>query len=564
MDGTAGSPRVIEVGEAAALLALPEDGVRALARAGYLRPADLGGETFTMGDVKAFLARVAGAGGIEDVFSEDRDDVDPQGLIDALDGRAEEMARRAFDIFQQGFPEAAGWTTPEQEKFVEQARRRFEAILAITEHGEDEVLVAELREVGASAAWSGSSLPQLLLVLRISRDLVVQTAVEVAEERGSHWGLALSLLLTRILPAMDRLTDAIAQGYWAAVVGSEEEAKARHESVVENASDGVYELDLDGRIRYANPSLAVILGRRLEDLEGSLLQDVLVPADPGTSLAPLLGESPRRVEIAIVRRDGLRRHLDVLALARRRGDTVAGFQGIVRDLTAATELESQKNEFLALITHDLRQPLTTILGLGVTLEGYADEMPSERVRRTGRSIRQQSERIARLADDLYDVSRIEAQTLLLSSRPIPLEATVAAALFSVDGSDAVELAVPEDLRVQADPRRLEQVVANLVENALVHGAAPVVVRAHVAGDVVEVEVSDGGPGVPAAVVPTLFSRLRTISRRDRDRTRGTGMGLSLVRGLVEAMGGRVWYDAGTPGACFHFTLPTPRTHDRRH
>ena len=106
-----------------------------------------------------------------------------------------------------------------------------------------------------------ASLPQLLLVLRISRDLVVQTAVEVAEERGRHWGLALSLLLTRVLPAMDRLTDAIAAGYWAAVVRNEEEARARHESVVENASDGVYELDLDGCIRYANPSLAVMTRR---------------------------------------------------------------------------------------------------------------------------------------------------------------------------------------------------------------------------------------------------------------------------------------------------------------
>src|SRR5205807_9043343 len=166
------------------------------------------------------------------------------------------MARRAYDIFAAAFAAAAGWSMGEQLRFIEQARKRVEAILAVTSQGGevDEALVGDLKEVGASAAWVGSPLPQLLVILRISRDLVVQTAVEVAEERGRHWGLALSLLLTRVLPAVDRLTDAVAQGYWEAVVKREEESLARYESVVETSSDGVFEADLDGRIQYANPS----------------------------------------------------------------------------------------------------------------------------------------------------------------------------------------------------------------------------------------------------------------------------------------------------------------------
>src|SRR5205823_7365629 len=152
------------------------------------------------------------------------------GLLDALDGRSDEMARRAFDIFATAFPEATGWSLAEQARFIDQARARFEAILAVTGQGAevDEALVGDLQDVGASAAWAGSPLPQLLVVLRISRDLVVQTAVELAEERGRHWGLALSLLLTRVLPAMDQLTDALAQGYWAAIVGREETHRARY------------------------------------------------------------------------------------------------------------------------------------------------------------------------------------------------------------------------------------------------------------------------------------------------------------------------------------------------
>jgi PAS domain S-box-containing protein len=324
----------------------------------------------------------------------------------------------------------------------------------------------------------------------------------------------------------------------------------------------VYELDIDGVIQYANPSLAVILGRRLEELEGTRLADVVVPADPSMSIEQLATQGPpHRVEMSVTRSDGVRRVLDILVVARRRGDEVAGFQGIVRDLTAVAEVEAQKNEFLALITQDLRQPLTTILGLGITLEGYAQDLGAERVRRTGQSIRRQSERIARLADDLYDVSRIEARTLLVSSRPVALEPTLQAGLFSVDGGETVTVDVPAGLEAQADPRRLEQVVANLVENALVHGAAPVEVKARQSGDLVEIAVLDAGAGVPDDIVPTLFSRLSTVRRTDRDRTRGTGMGLSLVRGLVEAMGGRVWYEPEPGGrACFRFTLPMPHRH----
>jgi len=205
MDGPAGTPRVIDLGETARLLALPEDGVRALADAGYLTPVAGSSVRFALGDVKAFLARVGDAGTV-DLFSGTTDAADPTELLDALDGKAEDMADRVFDIFQQAFPDAAAWPEAERARFVAEARRRFEAILAITEHGDDLELVHELQEVGASAAWSGSSLPELLLVLRISRDLVVQTAVELAEERGRHWGIALSLLLTRVLPAVDRLT----------------------------------------------------------------------------------------------------------------------------------------------------------------------------------------------------------------------------------------------------------------------------------------------------------------------------------------------------------------------
>ncbi|MDQ3757983.1 MAG: ATP-binding protein [Actinomycetota bacterium] len=564
-DRDLGNRPLLTLPEAADYLKVSTDAVRSLADAGYLRLlANGNGGGFPLVDIKAFLARNADNGS-GNLVGFGVDPADPKALLEALDASAEEMARRSYEIFAGVFPEAAGWTEAEVERFVDQSRGRFEAILAVTGQGVevDEALVGDLQEVGAAAAWDGSPLPQLLVILRISRDLVVQTAVELAESRGHHWGVALSLLLTRVLPAMDRLTDSLAQGYWAAVVGREEERKARYEHVVEQSSDGVYEVDLEGCIQYANPSLALILGRRLEDLEGSMLHDVLVPLDLGVSVAELIqpdGAHASPVQLAVLRPDGVRRVLDIRTHPRTVDGELTGFQAVVRDITTAHDLESDKNEFLRLVTNDLRTPLTMILGLGATLESHSDELPPERIRRMGGSIRGQAERIARLADDLYDMSRLEANALLLAPRPVDLAQVVDAALASVGDSSDVRVAVPAGVTVLADARRLEQVVANLVENAIEHGAEPVTVELVGVDDVsIEFTVADSGQGVPPALVPTLFSRLRTLSRPNRDRSRGTGLGLSLVKGLVEAMGGRVWYErADEGGACFHLTLPTPR------
>jgi PAS domain S-box-containing protein len=542
----------ITLPEAAGMLHLPVESVVALVGAGYLHTTtSTDGPRFALGDLKAFLARNADGEPVVDLFDASLDELDPQTLLDALDGRSEDMARRTLDLLVTVFPQAGRWSLGQQARFIEDARARFEAILAVAALGDrtDQELIDDLGAVGADAAQSLTPLPEVLLVLRISRDLVVQTAVEVAEERGRHWGLALSLLLTRVLPALDRLTDAVARGYWAAVLDRQEESRARFANMVEHSTDGVYEVDVDGRLRYANAALGVILGRRTDEIIGERFIDVL---DPATQFSLEAEES----EVVIRRADGVVRVLDIRGIERRVNGVLVGYDGTMRDLTAALRFEELRNDLLALLGHELRQPLTTILGLGATLEAHGEEFEATSVEAIGEKIRQQSERIARLVDDLYEISRLEYDAQLVNRRHLDLAATVNDALAAVVDADQVEVAVPAGLIVLADRRRVEQVVANLVDNALRYGAAPVIVTADKTGDDLVVQVRDHGPGVDREMEPNLFSTL-TLTGLPRRLHTTTGLGLALVRGLVEAMGGRVWYEpAPTGGAAFSFTLPT--------
>jgi PAS domain S-box-containing protein len=382
----------------------------------------------------------------------------------------------------------------------------------------------------------------------------VQTAVEVAEERGRHWGLALSLVLTRVLPALDRLTDAIARGYWVAVMRRQNENQARYANVVQQAFDGVYEITPERHISYANAALGVILGRSVDELLGASLVDVL-----GTATGQSFDQE--LAQVAVQRPDGVVRILEIRTVERHVDGVLAGYDGVVRDLTAAVQAEQLRNDFLALLGSELRQPLTTVLGLGATLEEHGDELGTDRVRVVGEKVRHQVERMARLADDLFEISRLELGSLVLSPRAVALRPVISHALDAMgDDLDQSALAVhvSDDLSVIADPRRLEQVIVNLAENALRFGASPVEIRAAATtvGRSVEIEVHDHGAGVDPSLVPTLFSELRHLTGRPRRRPADGGLGLALVRGLVEAMGGRVRYEAGADGgATFIVTLP---------
>lgn len=272
------------------MLGLPPDVVRALADAGYLTPSSLRGGVprFALGDLKAFQARALPsdptdsepglATGVVDLG----DELDPDVLLALIDGKAGEIAERALQLLGALLPDTIDLTGEQRERFTVEARDRIRAILAVCAHGPgyDDAVEHDLAAIGADAARHGVALPTVLVALRTSRDLVVQTAVELAEERGRRWGLALAVALTRVIPAIDRLSDAVARGYWQAVLEIEAEGIDRFRTVVDRVADGVFTLDASGIVDFVNDALATALGEPAGGLVGQPASEVL-GVEPG-------------------------------------------------------------------------------------------------------------------------------------------------------------------------------------------------------------------------------------------------------------------------------------------
>ncbi len=219
------------------------------------------------------------------------------------------------------------------------------------------------------------------------------------------------------------------------------------------------------------------------------------------------------------------------------------------------ETQEQREDLLRAVSHDLRNPLQIVVLQGQRLQRAAGE--DDRVQRPAGSILAAARRMERMLRDLSDSARSEGGRLELSPRPIALAPFVAELLRSSDGVleiARVVNAVPESIPpVLADPDRLDRILGNLIGNALKYSPAAVRVGAEHLLEEIRVTVADEGAGLAEEDLPRLFQR---YYRGQRHEGEGLGLGLFIVRKLVEAHGGRIWAESRPgQGATFTFTLP---------
>ena len=236
----------------------------------------------------------------------------------------------------------------------------------------------------------------------------------------------------------------------------------------------------------------------------------------------------------------------------------------MQDLAPLEELERLRTEFLGMVSHELRAPLTSIKGSAATVLNASQELDPAEMLQFFRIIDEQADHMRGLISDLLDAGRIETGTLSVAPEPVEVSVLVDQArstFLSGGGRHIVRIDLPPDLpRVMADRQRVVQVLNNLFSNAARYSPEPSPIRVDAAldGVYVAISVADEGRGVPPEQLPHLFRKHAGAAGAGREPGAGAyGLGLAICRGLVEAHGGRISAESGArgQGTRFTFTLP---------
>ena len=358
---------------------------------------------------------------------------------------------------------------------------------------------------------------------------------------------------------------------------AEQRARADLEALVETSPVGVVVFDArtGTPVSLNREAKRIVGGLRLPDRSPEQLLEVLTfrRAD-GREIAldevPLAralstAETVRAEEIVIQVPDG--RSVTTLVNAtpiRSKDGEVESFVVTMQDLAPLEELERLRAEFLGMVSHELRAPLTSIKGSAATVLGAAPALDPAEMLQFFRIINEQADQMRGLISDLLDAGRIEAGTLSVAPEPAEVAGLVDQArntFLSGGGRNSVRIDLPPDLpRVMADTQRIVQVLNNLFSNASRHSpeSSPIRVAAVRDGLHVAISVADEGRGLPADRLPHLFRKHAGAGGGERERgIGGSGLGLAICKGLVEAHGGRIWAESGGAGQGTRFTFTIP-------
>lgn len=339
------------------------------------------------------------------------------------------------------------------------------------------------------------------------------------------------------------------------------QGRALQQAVFNSMVEGVLVLDQAGKVQLINQSLQRLFGLTADVRGRSLIEAFRLP-QLSELVAALRHE--RSVQSHTLELPGVEeRWVEVNAAAVIDQDGEAhGAVLVFHELTRIKQLERTRQEFVANVSHELRTPLSLIKGFVETLLDGAKDDP-EKATRFLQTIEKHTDRLTFLIEDLLTISRLESGQIVMNLHPVDLrEETQRAAGDLVERAAEKEIvlenAVPVDLRARADADRLQQVLTNLVENAIKYGrkgGRVTIGGTGLSDGRVEMWVQDDGPGIPADSRDRVFERFYRVDRARSRETGGTGLGLSIVKHIVQAHGGEVWLKSELgEGTTFYFTL----------
>ncbi|MBX2813728.1 MAG: PAS domain-containing protein [Myxococcales bacterium] len=333
-------------------------------------------------------------------------------------------------------------------------------------------------------------------------------------------------------------------------------SRNRFDTVLSSIGEGVIVVDNQQRVLLANPEALRILGLRSPPLGQDLSDAVCV-----SPLIHLMERSQlgRVSEIILLNENTSGRYVMTTAIPLHDAE---GSVIVMHDVTDIRRLENIRKDFVANVSHELRTPVSIVQANAETLLDGALEDP-ERARTFVEALHRNAERLSRIIGDLLDLSRLEAGRYRFDISQVDVSVPVHQAVQTIQAraqqrEQSIEVSILPEQRVKVDPKVLEQVLLNLLENSIKYtpNGGHVVVRAGEQGDLLRLEVQDDGPGIRAEHRARVFERFYRIDPgRSRDMG-GTGLGLAIVKHLVESMGGNVGVEPAFPrGSIFWITLP---------
>lgn len=348
--------------------------------------------------------------------------------------------------------------------------------------------------------------------------------------------------------------------------------KQRLDAIIDATADGVLILDSAQRISVFNRALSRMTGFAAADALGRLHDEIIVVDDrqAGLTLAeasangwPLHGSRALYVEGDLRKADGS--HVPVgitYAALFDREERVVNIIATIRDMTRLREADDLKNTFISVISHELKTPVALIKGYAGTLRREDARWDAATVRDSAAVIEEEADRLTQLIDNLLDASRLQAGGLKLNFSDVALDQLAAhvAQKYSVEAQQhPLSIDFPPDFPVvPADAGRIEQVLSNLINNAIKYSppGAPIHLSGRYTPRDVVVTVADRGIGIPLEEQARIFHRFYRVDDALSRRTQGSGLGLYLAKAVVEAHRGRIWVQS-TPGqgSAFSFSLP---------
>lgn len=346
-------------------------------------------------------------------------------------------------------------------------------------------------------------------------------------------------------------------------------SEKKFSSVVENSNDGIVVLQKNA-IKYSNPALENMLGYSKKEVIGRQMIDFIDPrfkklvADYALKREHGL-PAPSRYEFAIVSKGGV-------SIPVEANISVVGYNGdratiaIIRDITRAKEVDRIKTEFISLASHQLRTPLTGIKWVGqLLLNGRAGNLNSKQLDFLNQMV-ESDERVISLVNDLLDVSHIEAgEKFSINKKKASLTAAIKgvvnqhkAELNKRAMSVKLDLGGYDQLLFSFDPVKVGQIIGNLLSNSIKYSGKSknIIIGAKRNGDEIVTYVKDFGVGIPEEEQSKVFTRFFRGYNISTLATEGTGLGLYIAKGIVEAHGGRIWFESReNKGSTFYFSLP---------